>query len=135
MKNGAEKDNDFYRASKVDAVVIGLVLSLSILSIFWIAKNHRQHSSQPRVARIYQENNLLEEADLAKDNTLAILNGRMHIEIKGGKLRVLDSDCPQHICVNLGWIQYSGQTIACVPNQVLVEIKSRGSQALDAVVY
>jgi len=134
MKNGPEGE-DFYRVSRLDLIIIALILSLSILSIFWVAKNRRQHSAQPKVALIYQKDSPPEEVDLVKDNTLTILDGRMHIEIKAGKLRVLDSDCPQHICVNMGWIEYSGQTIACVPNGVLVEIKSAGPQVLDAVVY
>jgi len=59
----------------------------------------------------------------------------MQVQIKDGKLRILNSDCPQQICKNTGWIKYSGQAIACVPNQVLVEIKSKGPAAVDAVTY
>ncbi len=72
---------------------------------------------------------------LDKDQEIIILNGEMLIEIKEGRIRVRESDCPRKICVNTGWIKTPGQVIVCVPNKVLVEIKSAGSPFLDAVVY
>ena len=128
-------DVDFYRASKFDRVLIGLIIFFAIVSILWINRERFRQSSQGKTALIYQRDNLLEKAGLEKDKIITMLNGKMQIEIKNRKLRVLNSDCPQHICMNMGWIKYSGQTIACVPNQVLIEIKSGGSPLLDAVSY
>ena len=73
--------------------------------------------------------------DAAKDKIITILNGRMQLEIKDSRVRVLNSDCPHHICKNMGWIKYNGETIVCVPNQVLIEIKSKGPAVIDAVAY
>lgn len=79
----------------------------------------------------------MEEINLNRDRviTLPVINGEMDIEIKAGRIRAVRSDCPQRVCVNTGWIQYAGQTIVCVPNRVLVEVKSAGSPFLDAVCY
>ena len=75
------------------------------------------------------------QAGLEKDKIIPILNNKMQVEIKSGRARVLDSDCPHHICKNMGWIKYNGETIVCVPNQVLIEIKSKGPAIIDAVAY
>lgn len=135
MKHGLQEGADFYKTSKFDVILIGLVLFLSVVSILWFTRTRIRQSSEPKVALIYQKDKLLEEVKLDNDNAISILNGRMQIEIKGRRIRVVNSDCPQHICVNMGWIKYSGQTIVCVPNKVVIEIKSAGSPLLDAVVY
>ena len=135
MKHGLQEDADFYKTSKFDVVLIGLVLFFSIVSILWFTRTRIRQSSEPKVVLIYQKGKLLEEVKLDNDNAISILNGRMQIEVKGRRIRVVNSDCPQHICVNMGWIKYSGQTIVCAPNKVVIEVKSTGSPLIDAVVY
>jgi len=141
MGNNSEEDDSFYRTSKVDLIVIGLVIFFSASSILWVSAEyyglpfHTRGSSQPAEAIIYQGNTLLKRIDLGKDNIFPILNGKMHIEVKDGKVRVLDSDCPQQTCVKTGWIQYSGRSIVCIPNQVLIELRSAMPQSLDSISY
>jgi hypothetical protein len=130
-----EDDDSFYRTTKIDLILIVLVLFLSTFSIIWISVNRIKQSSLPKVASIYQESIKLEEIYLEKDGITSILNGKMKIEVKSGKIRILDSDCPQKVCVKMGWIDNSGQTIVCMPNHVLIEIKSSGSPLIDAVSY
>ena len=135
MKHGFKEEASFYKTSKFDAILIGLVLFFSVVSIFWFTHRYTQESSSAKKALIYQNNNLLEQVELDKDKTITLFDGRMQIEVKAGKIKIIKSDCPQHICVNMGWIKYSGQTIVCAPNKVAVEIKSTGSPLIDAVVY
>lgn len=135
IKHDPKDDDSFYRTSKLDLVLIGLILFIATFSVVQVSAYHIQQSSQPKVAMIYQENILLNEVDLMKDNTFPILNGKMHIEVRNGGIRILDSDCPQRICVKAGYIQYSGQTIVCLPNKILIEIKSTGTPSLDAISY
>lgn len=118
-----------------DFVLIGLILFFALASILWFRRERLSQLSQSKLALIYHRHNLLEKVGLEKNKIINLLNGKMQLEIKAGKIRVLNSDCPQHICMNMGWIKYSGQTIACVPNQVLIEVKSSGSPLLDAVSY
>jgi hypothetical protein len=46
----------------------------------------------------------------------------MTFEVKSGKIRVSDSDCPNRVCMREGWIMNPGQSIVCLPNHVIVEI-------------
>jgi len=135
MKHGLQEDAGFYKTSKFDAILIGLVLFFSVVSIFWITQRHREESSSAKKALIYQNNKLLEQVELDKDKSITLFDGRIQIEVKAGKIKIIKSDCPQHICVNMGWIRYSGQTIVCAPNKVVIEVKSTGSPLIDAVVY
>lgn len=122
------------KTSTSDAVLIGLVLFLSILSILWIGGVDGGLSAGSKVAEIYRGGRLVEYVDLTRNKRMNLLEKKMQIEIREGKIRVLKSDCPQQICVNMGWIQHPGETIVCVPNKILIEIKSAGAPAVDAVV-
>ncbi len=61
--------------------------------------------------------------------------GRVIIEVKEGRVRVIESTCFQKICVNTGWINKPDQNIVCLPNKVLVTIEGKRSPEIDAVSY
>ena len=134
MENSIEDDTNFYKTSKFDAILIGLVLFFSIFFI-GVSYNRIHHFQEAKEALIYQKHSLIEKVPLGKDKIIILRDGQMTIEIKAGKIRIAKSDCPHQICVNMNWIEYSGQTIVCVPNQVVVEITSKNSPLLDAVSY
>ena len=134
MKNDQE-ELEFYRISKFDIIFIVLIIVLSASSIIGVTFSHFQQSQQPKVALVYQADKLLEKVNLEKDGLIPVLNGKMQLKVKNGRIRVLKADCLQQICVNMGWIQFSGQIITCVPNKVSIEIKPQGAPVLDAVSY
>jgi len=49
--------------------------------------------------------------------------GATVVEITPGSVRVVDSPCPEKICVKTGSISRPGETIACLPNRVFVVIR------------
>lgn len=124
-----------YRTAKLEKIIIGLILLGSGLAIFWFKVAGRQDSALAKQVLIYRENKLLRQIDLRQDGLIEILNGKMQLEIKAEKVRVLQADCPHKLCMNMGWIQYSGQTIVCTPNRVLLEIKTKAPAFLDAEAY
>ena len=50
--------------------------------------------------------------------------GDSYLEISGGRVRMVDSACPDKLCVRTGWISRPGESIVCLPNRVVIEIKS-----------
>ncbi|NPV53348.1 MAG: NusG domain II-containing protein [Firmicutes bacterium] len=44
------------------------------------------------------------------------------LEMRDGKIRIAESNCPEQVCVRTGWISRPGQSIICVPNRVMVYI-------------
>lgn len=47
--------------------------------------------------------------------------GQMHIEVKDGKWRVTDEECPNHICSSIGFVDAQEYfPILCIPNNVAV---------------
>jgi hypothetical protein len=57
--------------------------------------------------------------------------GENIIEIKNGKVRILDADCPDQICIKDGTIQNPGSILVCLPHKVVVQIKGDNLDADD----
>ena len=53
--------------------------------------------------------------------------------IKEGKADVTEASCPDGICVNHRAISKQKQSITCLPNKLVVEIKNGETSDLDAV--
>ena len=100
------------------------LLTAAILGVFlWmLVPLSRSLTGGPGKALVYDNGRLVQEVDLSHDGTLRVHNGSMTLQVQRRRIRVLRSDCPHKICERAGWISSSGQTIACAPNKVLIEI-------------
>ncbi len=56
------------------------------------------------------------------------------IQISDAKVKVIDADCPDKLCVKQGKISFNGETIVCLPNKLVVEITGGAyNDQLDAI--
>ena len=46
------------------------------------------------------------------------------VEVKDGKVRVLEADCPNKDCVNKGYINKNNESVICLPHRFEVIVKS-----------
>ena len=53
--------------------------------------------------------------------------------IEGGKAAVTEASCPDHVCVEQGWVGYTGQAIVCLPNKLVVSIEGAAAPELDGI--
>ena len=60
---------------------------------------------------------------LSEDGVFVLNGGSNTIEIKDGKIRMLEAQCPNLQCVHQGWISKSYQSIVCLPNKMIVTIE------------
>lgn len=56
------------------------------------------------------------------------------LEIKNGKADITQASCPDGICVKHKPISRQKESIVCLPNKVVVEIRNGEEAALDSVV-
>lgn len=129
------RSGDFYRPSLADVILIAIVLAVSTFSIIRVARGRRPEPSGSVVAVVRSGEDELARLDLALDTVVSLSDVGMRLEVREGRIRVVESDCPQQICVTAGWIGRPGQVIACVPNKVLVTIESEEAPFLDAIVH
>lgn len=60
--------------------------------------------------------------------------GTNELVIADGQIWLEEASCPDKLCVHQGKIQYAGQSIICLPNQVSVTIEDeQDKNGVDAV--
>ena len=71
---------------------------------------------------------------LIENQTIEINDGSNILEIKDGIADMIEADCPDKLCVKQKAISKNGESIICLPNEVVVEVKSNEDSEYDAVV-
>ena len=99
------------------------------------------HHKQPeKIARIYQQDNLLYEIDLStvkKSYTLTIdgENGAENvILVEPNQISMQSATCPDHLCVKQGAISDGILPIVCLPNHIRISIASDEEESYDVQV-
>jgi len=116
----------FFR--KKDIIVVAIIF-LALFSYNFIKDNIPGSK-----AEIIYDGQVIDTISLSKD--LAInynVNPEVVFEISDGSIRFFHSDCPDKICVNTGFIQYLGESAACLPNKTIVRIIKGEKNPVDAV--
>lgn len=77
---------------------------------------------------IVQDDIVIEKIDLsqAENQTIEVeYDGRINvIKIENSKICVSEADCPDHTCVNMGWLD-SSLPIVCLPNHLVIQYVDR----------
>jgi hypothetical protein len=61
--------------------------------------------------------------------------GETVVAIQDGSARVVDSPCPDKLCVQMPAISRPGQWIACLPNRVFVRVRGTSVEKIDDITY
>ena len=90
-------------------------------------------------AVIKVDGKVIKTLDLNSGETTIEVNGYQggvnKVVINDGKVSMTEADCPDELCVKTGKISRVGETIVCLPNRVVVEIKgSPDDDSIDSVV-
>jgi hypothetical protein len=120
-----------------DKVLITVVLAAAIASGFLVPAAIGGNAPADTVivkvdGRVRQRLPLNEDASLKIEGD----HGFCRLEIKDGRARVTDADCPDKVCVSQGPVDAGGGVIACLPNKIVIAVEHAGEQAdsYDAVV-
>lgn len=111
-------------------VMIALLLLLSVGIIVPLLAG-----SETTVAKVYldgEEVFSVDLADLNEKRTETVSGCEVLFEKDG--VSVTSADCENRFCVRQGKISRPGESVACVPNRVVIVIEGEGSNA-DVVAY
>lgn len=126
------------RPKPLDALVAAVVIALAVVTVllFYLPKAQ----GGQRTVVITQRGQEVCRQDINipgfdKERVVALDDGVYHltVRINDGGVYVSDSDCPGQDCVHTGVIRQAGQSIVCLPAQVVISIVSTSS-AVDAVL-
>ena len=75
------------------------------------------------------------EYPLSKNASVEITNGSGSnlLIIENGKAYIKSASCPDGICSSHRPISHNGESIICLPNKVVVEIRSQNSDSPDII--
>lgn len=121
---------------KIDLfIILGVVLIAGSIYGWNYYKTHTTQYSEKYV-EIYQDGNLYDSVNILDNKEIHVDTDLGHnvILVNHGKVQMLDSDCPDKICVNTGTIDQVGQSIVCLPNKVYVVIAGTSEDGIDAIV-
>ena len=76
------------------------------------------------------------EYSLSTDREVEIKteNGYNVLVIEDGKAYVEYADCPDGICSSHRPVEYDGESIICLPNKIVIEIKKQGEKQPDIII-
>jgi len=103
---------------------VAAVLALSAAVVFSFGAFP---DSQASAVVVEVSGRTVEKLDIREDRTVTVrgAKGDLTVEVRGGRVRVADADCPNRICVRTGWRSRGGDVIVCVPNRTVVRILGR----------
>lgn len=112
--------------TKGDKVLIFVVVILTLLSLGFIKR--QAFSNENKFISIQVNGKEIKKIIFDKkivDKEIPIKSeyGFNLVEIGDERVRVIEADCPDKIDVKQGYISKIGETIICLPNRLVVEIK------------
>ena len=111
-------------------------MSFSIGSLFaatWTANGSQQEHlliQTPESTQIFK-------LDKAHKHLIKTPNGMTEIELKSSSARFIHSNCKNKICIQSGWLSAYRPVIACVPNQISIQLikPTTNHNRLDAFIF
>ena len=101
-----------------------LALALAALCLWAVWQLVLRPAAPGQTATVRQENQVLLTIPLEEEQEYSLRPWGidMTIEVSRSRARVSHSNCPDHICVDTGWLELSGQTAVCMPNRVTLTL-------------
>ena len=127
------KLNDKIRKSITKGDII-LVISLIITSVMLFAFSFSK--SESLKAEIYVDGEKLHSITLSEvTESYTLTENYCQLLIEKDGVSFVFSYCGDQLCVKRGKLKNQGDTMACVPEKVVVILKSDGKDKIDSVAY
>lgn len=114
-------------------VIAAAVFALTVVFRGISSKNGSGSSN----AAVFHNGEQIALLSLEKDGVYPFDEYLVTVEVKDGRVKISDSDCPDKICEKTGFISSPLQTIVCLPNRISVRIideKSNTNSNIDVVL-
>lgn len=120
-----------------DIVVVVVVVTASVVSMFAVAQ---ARPGAPGAEAIVEVNGrevhrfVLSDGQPRREIRVEGMNGPSTVVIEDGRAFMLESTCRDKICIGMGRVDSSGQSVVCLPNRVVIRIVgSRKPSSVDSV--
>ena len=117
---------------KADIILVSVIAGAGLLLILFLLLA----TGSGKYAEIRIDGEVTDRLSLLQDTVKSIDNeyGKNTIVIENGEAYIKDADCPDGLCMNMGRISRTGQSVICLPHKLVVEITDgSGNQNKDDV--
>ena len=117
--------------TKGDIVLIASLIVISlVMFVFSFSGNEKL------IAEIYVDGNKAHSIALSEvTESYTVNENYCQLLIENDGVSFVFSDCGDKLCIKKGKLKRQGDTMACVPEKVVVILKSDSKQKIDGVAY
>ncbi len=114
-----------------DYFIIGIILIVIILFL----KVFKFVQDSGHLCTISVDNKKIYQLSLSENKEISVLGpiGETKVKVENGSIRITEAPCEQKICQKMGKISHSGEIIVCIPNKIIIHVKSGYEQNLDGI--
>lgn len=110
---------------KGDFILMGILLFLGVALVLW--QYHGRQEGEQVVITV--EGKVYKVLDIKEDQEVKVETKDGHynlVQIKEEAVKMSEADCKNQVCVNSAQITDIGETIVCLPHQVIVKVVANG---------
>lgn len=126
---------------KLDIVIIAVLLIISFIPEVLFGIKYSAEASET-YAEITIGGKLYKTVSLSQNGgedsfIVHTEQGFNEIEIKGDSIAIIDANCNDKLCLEVGHVTDPGESIICLPHKLMIEVKGKtdDSSPLDSVAY
>lgn len=118
------------KGDKIAAMIIVGLIIISAIGVF-VYKQYSKGSHH--IAVIKQDGKIIKTIDLNEVTEKSQIKIPYKdedfntIEVEPGRIRFIDADCPDKVCIKTGWLSEPGQTAVCLPHKLMININGKNS--------
>ncbi len=120
--------------NRFDALVALIIALLAVAAALWFYLPRSQSGQLTVVISVAGEETRRVPLSDFTETTVTGGSYTLRVSTRDGGVAVTDSDCPTQDCVHTGVITRAGQSIVCLPAQVVVHLEGTASDAPDVIV-
>ncbi len=120
--------------NRFDALVALIIALLAVAAALWFYLPRSQSGQLTVVISVAGEETRRVPLSDFTETTVTGGGYTLRVSTRDGGVAVMDSDCPTQDCVHTGVITRAGQSIVCLPAQVVVHLEGTAPDAPDVIV-
>ena len=112
-------------------IAAAAILAISAAAALWLLT----HAKGGSVAKIYVDGEVVRTVDIDRMDEYLIETeyGFNRVCTEGGHIWVDDADCPDKLCVGMGWRDDDLVPIACLPHHLIIRVEGGDAESVDAI--
>ena len=99
-----------------DLLILAFAIAFALLLLFFLEKGKDTLSQ----ITVKSDGKAVATLDLSENSVYKVDGKNFEIEIKDGKVLVINTDCPDRLCVGMT-VDKDGGSIVCLPNRIVIE--------------